>query len=297
MSRLLNFIPTFLLFAIVSGFVHAQESSAAPTEDSEFNKPLYNPFIERYVLDELKSLRQDLQATKAEVTEKVAHARLDASDRAIRYTADTTNNIFYIITAAASLLVLLGWKSITDIKNSVESTTTKRVEELTTEYEERLNKLESTLKERSNQIVTAQKVLTDSNVVHSLWMRAGLEKSDQEKIKIYDQILEINSDDVEALTYKADTLLDIDEDSWAMSLVNQALELDSNYALAYWQRACANAKLGQHEEALTDIETALSLSASLKDELVGERFFESLQDNEAFQVLAGINEQGSEAES
>lgn len=82
-----------------------------------------------------------------------------------------------------------------------------------------------------------------------------------------------------------------------MSLVNQALELDSNYALAYWQRACANAKLGQHEDALTDIETALSLSASLKDELVGERFFESLQDNEAFQVLAGINEQKSEAES
>lgn len=183
MSRLLNFIPTFLLFTLVSGFVHAQESSAAPTEDSEFNKPLYNPFIERYVLDELKSLRQDLQATKAEVSEKVAHARLDASDRAIRYTADTTNNIFYIITAAASLLVLLGWKSITDIKNSVESTTTKRVEELTTEYEERLNKLESTLKERSNQIVTAQKVLADSNVVHSLWMRAGLEKSDQEKSK------------------------------------------------------------------------------------------------------------------
>lgn len=44
----------------------------------------YPPLIERYILDELKSIRQDQQAFRAEVENKVANARLDVSDRAIR---------------------------------------------------------------------------------------------------------------------------------------------------------------------------------------------------------------------
>ncbi|MGB0722162.1 MAG: tetratricopeptide repeat protein [Gammaproteobacteria bacterium] len=277
----------FLLVALSVTSVHALERQSVPAAEPEITEPLFKPFIERYILDELKQLRQDQQAMRADVAEKVAEARLNASDRAIRYTADTTNNIFYIITAAASMLVLLGWKSIQDIKQSIEATTTRRVEEMTLKYEERLKALEITIKERSEQIVAAQQEISDSNVMHSLWMRAGLEKSDQEKIHIYDQILEINPNDVEALTYKADTLLDMDEDTWALSLVDQALEKDPEYALAYWQRACAKAKLEQYEEALEDIERALALSASLRDKLAGEVYFTGMREHAGFLALSG----------
>lgn len=249
------------------------------------DKPIFKPFIERYILDELKSLRLEQSAIRVELIDKVAHARLDSSDRAIRYTADTTNNIFYIITASATLLVLLGWKSIRDMKKNIASTTTKKVEELTAEYESRLNALESTIKERSEQIIATQKKMSDHNLIHSLWMRAGLEKSDQEKIKIYDQILEISDIDIEALTYKADVLLDMDETSWALSLTNQALEQDNEYALAYWQRACCHAKLGQQDEAIEDLVKALELSNYLRDELVNEPHFSNLQDNANFLAL------------
>lgn len=263
-------------------------SSVYAQEEPVIEKPLYKPFIERYILDEIKSLRQDQQILRAEMAEKVAEARLTASDRAIRYTADTTNNIFYIITAAASLLVVLGWKSIQDIKHSMESTTVKRIENLTLEYEERLDALEKTIKDRSNQIIDAQKEISDSNLIHSLWMRAGLEKSDKEKLNLYDQILELNSDHVEALTYKADLLLDMDEDSWALSLVNKAIEHDDEYALAYWQRACAEAKLDHIATAIDDIKIAITYSTALQDELMEERHFENLRDNPEFQELAEI---------
>ena len=113
-------------------------------------------------------------------------------------------------------------------------------------------------------------------------MRASLEKSEQEKIKIYDQILEINDSDIEALTYKADVLIDMDEISWALSLTNEALEHAHKYALAYWQRACCNAKLGQEDEAIEDIIKALELSNSLKEELSNEPNFKKLEDNPAF---------------
>lgn len=288
MTRLFNSLIFVFLIAIhsFSQFAAAQTTETpAETQEPEIKAPLYKPFIERYILDELKQLRQDQQAMKAEVAEKVATIRLDASDRAIRYTADTTNNIFYIITAAASILVLLGWKSIKDIKDSTELSIKKRVEQLTLEYEQRLDKLEETVKERSDQIFATQKKISDSNAIHSLWMRAGLEKNDTEKISIYDEILEINPHDVEALTYKADTLLDMNEDSWALSLTNQAIECDKEYALAYWQRGCAEAKLGQHNEAIEDIKIALILSSNLKEELMNESYFDSLRDNEAFQEL------------
>jgi tetratricopeptide (TPR) repeat protein len=276
---------------IVSGSfqTQAQANSLTTAEnEDQIKEPLYKPFIERYILDELKQLRQGQQAMKAEVTEKVSAAKLESSDRAIRYTADTTNNIFYIITAAASLLVLLGWKSLKDIKDNVESITEKRVDALTLEYEKRLNIIEVALKERSEQIVAAQQDISESTLIHSLWMRAGLEKSDYEKIKIYDQILEIKPNDVVALTYKADTLLDLGEDSWAISLVNQALENDSQYAMAYWQKACAEAKLEHYSEAIANIQKALELSRDLQEELLTESYFENLIDHPDFKALTSI---------
>lgn len=275
----------FTLF--FSGVTKSKLDTPSPQNNTniDINKPLFKPFIERYVLDELKLLRLEQSAIRIELTEKVAHARLDSSDRAIRYTADTTNNIFYIITASATLLVLLGWKSIRDLKKNIASTTTKKVEELTAEYESRLNTLESTIKERSEQIIATQKKMSDHNLIHSLWMRAGLEKSDQEKIKIYDQILEINASDIEALTYKADVLLDMDEISWALSLTNEALDQDDQYALAYWQRACCHSKLEQEDDAIEDIVKALELSSYLKNELSNEPNFINLQNNPTFLSL------------
>jgi tetratricopeptide (TPR) repeat protein len=275
-----------ILIIILSGSnvnLYAQE--VIDNREEKIKKPLYKPFIERYVLDELKQLRQDQSTLRVEVAEKVANAKLDSSDRVIRYTADTTNIIFYIITAAASILVFLGWKSLRDIKDKIEFITTEKLSILTQEYESRLDELENKLKNRSEQIIATQEEVSSSNTIHSLWMRAGLEKSDQEKLNIYDHILEINPDDTEALTYKADVLLDLGEIKWALSLSNQAIENDSNYALAYWQRACAKAMLEQESEALEDIKMAIKLTGSLKDEIVDEIYFEKLKSNHDFLSL------------
>ncbi len=260
--------------------VNAQTPTAA-----EIDEPLYKPFIERYILDELKMLRQDQQAMRRELTDKVAEARLDASDRAVRYTTDTVNNIFFIITAAASILVLLGWRSLREVRETIKDQVESQVSTMTLEYEKRLNELENKLVIRSEQIISAQEKISQTNQVHSLWMRAALETNLHEQINIYDQILDVNPDDVEALTYKADSLLDLGEARWALSLSNQAIDHDQEYALAYWQRACAEAALGQHDEAVRDLETAILQSPALKDEVVNETAFEVLHDHLSFKKL------------
>ena len=260
-------------------------SSVKAQPSAEIDEPLYKPFIERYILDELKNLRQDQQFMRTELTNKVAEARLDASDRAVRYTTDTVNNIFFIITAAASILVLLGWRSLREVRETIKAQVESQVSQMTLEYERRLNELEKKLVLRSEQIISAQEKISQTNQVHSLWMRAGLETNLHEQINIYDQILEINPDDVEALTYKADSLLDLGEARWALSLTNQAIDHDHEYALAYWQRACAEAALGQHDEAVRDLETAILQSPALKDEVASETAFEVLHDHLSFKKL------------
>jgi tetratricopeptide (TPR) repeat protein len=275
----LPFVVGMLLVFAVPG------SLASDAPPQALDKPLYKPFIERYILDELKSLRQDQTALRADVAEKVAQARLDAADRAIRYTADTTNTIFYIITATASILVLIGWKSLHDVRDKVERLTAEKLAELTQEYEQRLGDMETKLKVRSEQIMAAQEEIANTNLVHSLWMRAGLEKSALEKIALFDQILELNPDDIEALTYKADALLDIGEAQWALSLADQAIQHDSEYALAFWQRACARAELGQSSEAIADLEAAIRLSETWRNEISTETYFEKLRGVSAFDAL------------
>ncbi|RTE52776.1 tetratricopeptide repeat protein [Arenibacter aquaticus] len=248
-------------------------------------QPLYRPLIERYILDEIKSLRQENQSLRAEVTKQVAEAKLESSDRSIDYTTSTINNIFYIITAAASLLVLLGWRSLNDIKKSLKIDMAKKIQTLTSDYENRLQQIEEKMTERSKVIIETQKNITDTNSIHSLWMRVGLEKSEEDKISVYDEILDIKPDDIEAMTYKADALLEIGEVRWALNLSNNAIELDNEYSLAYWQRACAYSKLDKQTEALRDIKRALELSDTLEDELLNEKHFENLHDNKLFKML------------
>ncbi len=277
-----NLLAALVLVLLGLGSAHAED--AAPVSES-IDEPLYKPFIERYILDELKLLRQQLQAMRAEMAEKVAEARLDASDRAMRYTTDTTNNIFFIITGAASILVLLGWRSLREVQENVEATVERKVSKLTGEYEQRLYDVERKLKVRSEQILAAQEKISETNQIHSLWMRAGLESSLHEQVNIYDQILEINPEDVEALTYKADVLMDLGETRWALSLSNQAIEHDEDYPLAYWQRACAEAELGQQEAAVRDITIAIEKSPALKDELDNENAFRNLREFPSFLAL------------
>ncbi|MDA3891967.1 MAG: hypothetical protein PF517_09935 [Salinivirgaceae bacterium] len=281
----LNTSMSILFLAIIFFIIPITLFSKDNVKVNTIEQPLYKPFIERYILDEIKSLRQENQSLKAQVTKQISEAKLESSDRAINYTTSTINNIFYIITASASLLVLLGWRSLNDIKKSLKIDMAKKIRTLTSDYESRLQQIEVKMTERSKVIIETQKNITDTNSIHSLWMRVGLEKSDEDKIFIYDEILNIKPDDIEAMTYKADALLEIGEVRWALNLSNNAIELDNNYSLAYWQRACAYSKLNKQTEALKDIKKALELSETLQDELLNEKHFENLHDNKSFKLL------------
>jgi tetratricopeptide (TPR) repeat protein len=116
-------------------------------------------------------------------------------------------------------------------------------------------------------------------------MRSNLETNPQSRIDLYDEILKVNSNDAEVYAYKADAVLDMDEYEWALNLSNKAIEIDPEYGYAYWQRSCANAVLGNKNEAIEDLVTALEKSPHLRDEIDGEELFENLKESEAFNKI------------
>ena len=273
-----NIIKIFLLLSTVFTTL----AFASTDTNISSNDLLQKPLIERYVLDELKEIRTDQLKLRIDVTKQITSTELSVSDRAIQYTSNTVNNIFYIIAAVSSLLLIIGFKSFKDLNENSEYLVEEKISELSEKFENRLLDIEKDAKQRFEQVTINQEQIEKTQKKSSLWKRAQIEENMHERLNLYDEILKLDPDDVETLVYKADTLLDLNEILWALSLCNHAITVDNDYALSYWQRACAHAKLDKIDFALEDIEQALSIAPNLKEELEKEESFKILYKNNIF---------------
>lgn len=274
---------TFKLFILLFLLVFSVILNAQETKNSE--RLLDKPLVERYILDELKDLRIENMKLKTEVEKRISQNQVEQTDRAARYMTDTIVNVFYLIAAASSILIFAGWNSLRDIRSKTESIVESRIDKITQKYNTELETLQDTLTLQSKKILDNQNRIYNTQFIHSLWMRSNLETNPQSRIEIYDEILKLNSNDAEVYAYKADAVLDMDEYEWALNLSNKALEIDPDYGYAYWQRSCANAVLGNKQEALDDLLIAVQKSPNLKEELEKEELFENIKDAPEFKEM------------
>lgn len=296
----------FLAFVFALAFattLQAQQQQLGPdkeltAEDVEesiktLEKPMYTPFVELYLLDESKALRKEMQDTRAELIEKVVEKELSVADKSMSYATDTVTYFFYLIAGATSILVVIGWNSIRDMRHQLTSLAEKRVNELVVEYEQRLKFIEEQLQQKSEIIHQNQAEIERTNEVHALWLKASQETSQQNKIAAYDQILDLRPDDVEALSYKADAVLEMREPLWAISLCQRALKLAPDNGHAHYQLACAYAEIGRWEDAVATLEKAIDISEAYRDDASVDPSFEQLQDHESFRNLVFIDQNDS----
>ncbi|MBW7471110.1 tetratricopeptide repeat protein [Marinobacter sp. M216] len=260
---------------------------------SDLEEPMYTPFIELYLLEESKALRKEMQNTRAELIEKVVDKELSVADKTMSYATDTVTYFFYLIAGATSILVVIGWNSIRDMRNQLTSLAEKRVNELVVEYEKRLEAIEEQLKQKSDIIHQNQAEIERTNEVHSLWLKASQETSQQNKIAAYDQILDLRPDDVEALSYKADAVLEIQEPLWAISLCQRALKLAPDNGHAHYQLACAYAEIGRWEDSVATLQKAIDISEAYRDDASVDLSFEQLREHESFRALVFTDQDDS----
>ncbi|MFC3679172.1 TPR end-of-group domain-containing protein [Bacterioplanoides pacificum] len=268
----------------------SQRDQLAKDKINNLDAKMYSPFTELYILGEVKDLRQEIANTRVELTEKIVAKELTVADRALVYATDTITYFFYLLAGASSLLVIIGWNSLRDVKERVGTFANEEIGRITSSYEERLANLEKELHRKSRHIKAAQDEIELTNEIHSLWLKASQENSPQNKISLYDQILALRPDDIEALTYKADAALLLGQTEWATSLANRALEIDPENSHAFFQRACAFAESGFVDEALRDLAEAIQRSESLRIQAGEDTSFESLHDNELFREMVVMPE-------
>lgn len=258
----------------------------------QLQQPLYQPFIERYVLDDLRSLRQELAAQKAELIQQMVDRELSAVDRAVRYATDTITYFFYLIAAASSILVIVGWTSMRDIKAKAHELAEREISKLVTAYEGRLQAIETTLNQKTRSIDSNRKEIERTQEIHSLWLRAAQETNHQTKISIYDSILSLQHDNCEALTYKADTVLDMGEPQWAANLCHQALLIDPENTHAFYQLACAYTAIGKYQDAVNYLERVLEETDRYQQDIIEDEALAPLKEFPPFRELMQLDSVG-----
>ncbi len=284
-------LSAFLVALLLSsGLVYAKDVPQDVPQDVEskvdhLKKPLYTPFIERYILDELKQLRVDMDAQKVDLTKQIVDREISSIDRGVTYATSTVTYFFYLIAAATSVLVLVGWTSIRDIKERVRTVADEKVSSLISEYEARLESIEMQLNQKTQYIEETREVVELTQDVQALWLRAGQEANLNNKIAIYDRILNLRHDDCEALTYKADAVLELGEPQWAANLCHQALAIDSDNSHAFYQLACAYAAMGQLDEAVHYLSEAVSRSETYRQDIIHDPVLEPLHNLDSFKAL------------
>ena len=259
------------------------QDSAAEEVVEALDAPLYNPFVERYVLDELKQLRIEQAQTKHELIQQIVDREHSSIDRGVTYATDTITYFFYLIAGATSVLVLVGWTSIREIKERVHSLADEEISRLVHQYEQRLEIIEKEVQKKTEHIQENKNEIELTQEVQSLWLRAQQESSPAGKIAVYDRLLTMRSDDCEALTYKADTVLELDEPQWAANLCHQALAIDPENCHAFYQLGCAYAAMGNLDESVSFLEKAIEKNESYRSEISTDPALEKLKGFEPFE--------------
>ncbi len=273
------------IFVLAPIGAHANEASEIDENINALEKPLYSPFVERYVLDELKQLRIEQAHTKQELIQQIVDREHQSVDRAVAYATDTVTYFFYLIAAATSVLVLVGWTSIRDIKDRVHSLADEEISNLILEYEKRLAAIEEQLRQKTLHIEENREEIELTQEIQSLWLRAQQESSPANQISVIDEILKLRPQDAEALTYKADAVLELNEPQWAVNLCSQALAIDANYSFALYQMACAQSLMGFKDAALTYLTQAVEMQSSYIAEAERDTAFEGIKNTPEFIAL------------
>ena len=271
----------FLLATLIFTSLSIQAEEVSYSEQEYLDRPL----MERYILDELKTLRTDQQDLEKRMIIQITDRELSVADKSLNYSNVTVTYFFYVIAAVASLVALIGWQSLKEMKQNTREMADKQLSKIAQDYEKKFGALERDLKRKTRIITENNREIEIINEVHNLWLRAQSVQTAEQKMEIYDEILKVRPGDLEALTYKADAAMEMREFHWALNLCNRVLEVDDQNAHALFQRACAYAQLGADVQAIDDLQRSINASSSMRDLVTEETDFDPLRGLERFEAL------------
>jgi len=286
-----NLILAFTAFIFFGSTALAQdlppvESKFAETEAKDIGAlPDLPAFTEYFILDEIRTLRVNHETLRRDINKDLNERELRMSDRALSYVSNAVTYFSFFLTLSLGLFAVFGWRTVKDLKSSAKAIVEAESNKLLEEFRGRLEVIETDLKTKGEEMISQQAELERVQHINGLWLSANKEKDDRKKLDILEEIRELEPENEEPLVAKAASYLRLDLPEQALEVSELALELSADQPTAVYNKACANAQLGNTEEALAGLHHAIQLSDHFKESAREDRDFEALRKNKEFKDL------------
>lgn len=282
MKKIIAFF--FLLFVFAHKTVFAIWSLTSGQVE-QITRSNLSPLMERYILDELKDIRNNFERVKADLKQSFADKELEVAWQAMNYSANTTTYFFYIITSVGLLFSIIWRSSMKDLKASAKLVADKEVNQLAKKYEERLTEIERDLKLKTETILDNQKEIEKTQKISYLRRQADNERDNLTKLQLYNQIISIDPQSWDSYLKKAKVNLQLWNFQEAQLDANNAISILWETSAWYYYRAAAEVQLWNKAQALEDIRKAVYISVDMKDYINKNQFFDEIRDDEEFKAI------------
>lgn len=233
----------------------------------------------RYILEEVKNLRIELESLRREMQIEMNKKQIETIDKALSYSANTVNYFFILITIAIMGIWIFWWKSIKDMKNRWSNSFEKEVQKSIFESQKKLQELEKEQLRQSKRTLLDQENIMKKQESAYLWSQYNREESLRDKFKILEEISELEIEDEFLEIQKEKSHLYVWLEMWdkALHVCENALEDYENETTFILNQAISLLMLEEKDAALKSIHDVLILDPGLKDDLLENELLVSIK--------------------
>ncbi len=264
----------FILLASISSLAFAQPGNIDRQDSAEAKQtkiviPDESSWTERYILSELKEIRQDHEKLKREMLTEIHERELQSVDRALSYSANTVNFFFVFLTITLMGIGVLGWRTIGDVKGAAKNVMEEETKKIIKQFQQKISGLEREQK------------------LNILWRQFWHVETSREKLEILDQIEPLVIETENVMIERSHVYLVMELFDQVVELCNQILESSPDNIAALLDRASAFAQKKEKENALADLQHLLSIAPHYCEMIIENPNFEKLKNDKIFKELIG----------
>lgn len=272
-------IRKIIAFFILLFLAFSWNNIYANTGSGELIIPENLDFTKRYMLEEMKNLRIELEAIRREMQIEMNKKQIETIDKALSYSANTVNYFFVLITIAIMAIGIFWWKSIRDVKNRWNNSFEKEIQKSIYESQRKLQDLEKEQIRQSQKALLDQKNIMKKQESWYLWSQYNREESLREKLRLLEQISELSIEDELLSIQKEKSHLYIGLEMWekALNVCEDSLEAFENETTFLINQAIATLMLWEREEAVKVIHDAFVLDPGLKEDIIDSELLKPIK--------------------
>ncbi len=216
-------------------------------------------WTDRYIIDEQKNLRNSFYDLKLELTKEIQKKEFSLIERTMDYSSNTLNFLFILISGILTILGLVGWKVIKDIKREAKNGIDKEIDKVIKPFKKKIKKLEEE-QERS-----------------ILWRNLYLTDSDNKKLDILKEIESKNGNVINIKIERSNIYLRTESFHKVIEICDFILKEDFKTPTALYNRAFAYYSLKEYENGEKDLTELLKISPDYTETIKNEKVFKKFK--------------------